>query len=301
MRKAASSYTDMDKLSKSIIAQLTITPKLLLAYFKSREAAWQFRRELDVSLLYLALACLVMSALLLLNNGLETLFWPLHTMGRQLLPDFAWQNITFIGDTYTALAIALLFSYRFPKLTLAILISAVVGTLFIHGLKHALDTARPPAVLIDQGLEVIGPMYKRNSMPSGHTATAFILATLLTRCIRISWKKMAIIAVAFLVAWSRVACGVHWPADVLMGAAIGIVSGVIGLRLSDLIRLKINAYLFVIGLLMFSAVSLFEYDGGFDHTKMTANIIGFTSIFYFCASWLFEVTKPLIKSLLEWD
>jgi membrane-associated phospholipid phosphatase len=61
--------------------------------------------------------------------------------------------------------------------------------------------------------------YAQASFPSGHTATAFALAVLLSL-----WypRGTAVwLALAGGVAWSRVALGSHFPSDVLAGAALG--------------------------------------------------------------------------------
>jgi undecaprenyl-diphosphatase len=63
------------------------------------------------------------------------------------------------------------------------------------------------------------------SLPSGHAATSFAGATLL------AWYAprfaVPLYALAVLVAWSRVYVGVHYPLDILAGAALGFVVGVV--------------------------------------------------------------------------
>ena len=56
-------------------------------------------------------------------------------------------------------------------------------------------------------------------MPSSHAANFFALATVFSYF----YKKYQIIfwSLAALVAYSRVAVGVHYPFDVLVGAAVG--------------------------------------------------------------------------------
>lgn len=88
-----------------------------------------------------------------------------------------------------------------------------------YGLKYIVDRARPyesyPDLIHPYSLE------SDPSFPSGHTATAFALATSL--CIR--YPKWYVIAPSALwacsVGVSRMNEGVHYPTDVLAGAALG--------------------------------------------------------------------------------
>jgi membrane-associated phospholipid phosphatase len=61
-----------------------------------------------------------------------------------------------------------------------------------------------------------------NSMPSGHSATAFALATVLAK--QYPEYKYVFYACASLIAVSRVYVHAHWPSDVLVGAALGVWS-----------------------------------------------------------------------------
>lgn len=76
-----------------------------------------------------------------------------------------------------------------------------------------------------------------NSFPSGHTATAFMGATLLQHEYgHISpWISIGGYAAATATGVMRVANDRHWASDVVAGAGIGIISAELGLFLSDLI------------------------------------------------------------------
>jgi undecaprenyl-diphosphatase len=64
-----------------------------------------------------------------------------------------------------------------------------------------------------------------SSFPSGHTLEAFAMATALS--LLFSKKKIVIpvFAWAILVAYSRIALGVHYPSDVIAGILLGIFIG----------------------------------------------------------------------------
>ncbi len=77
-----------------------------------------------------------------------------------------------------------------------------------------------------------------NSWPSGHTATAFVGATILHKeygMTRSPWFSVAGYGVATATGVMRVLNNRHWVSDVLSGAGIGIMSGELAYALSDLI------------------------------------------------------------------
>jgi len=61
------------------------------------------------------------------------------------------------------------------------------------------------------------------SFPSGHAAFFFALSAV----VYFYNKKTGILffIASFLISLSRVFCGIHWPSDILAGAAVGIFSG----------------------------------------------------------------------------
>lgn len=62
------------------------------------------------------------------------------------------------------------------------------------------------------------------SLPSGHTAVAFALATSLARETKDKWTDVAFFAAASLTAYARMHDDKHWASDVVLGAGIGILS-----------------------------------------------------------------------------
>ena len=95
----------------------------------------------------------------------------------------------------------------------------------VNGIKYTAKEMRPDGS-------------SANSWPSGHTATAFVGATILHKeygLTRSPWYSVAGYGVATATGVMRVLNNRHWVSDVLSGAGIGIMSGELGYALSDLI------------------------------------------------------------------
>lgn len=86
---------------------------------------------------------------------------------------------------------------------------------------------RPRPYMIDRTVALIAPVPGGWSFPSGHAATAFACAGALaaSRGTRRGSVWLVGVALAFLVAFSRLYLFVHWPTDVLAGAALGLMLG----------------------------------------------------------------------------
>jgi undecaprenyl-diphosphatase len=98
-------------------------------------------------------------------------------------------------------------------------------TVFVEGwMKEAIARVRPCRTL--EGIRLILPCPRSNSMPSGHAISSFAFAMplfLLTRSsLRLAWRLFPVV-LASLIAFSRLYLGVHYPTDVLAGALLGIL------------------------------------------------------------------------------
>ena len=249
-------------------------------YLANKHVAWKSANHFDFTLLLLAFILMFLATLMMFAGGAHAGFDVVHAVARDFLPDVIWEHLSFSADTMVVLSILLFFSIRFPHITIAALISAIVGTLIVHGTKGLLELPRPPAVLDPLLLDVIGPAYKAGSMPSGHTATAFIFAGLVVRCVKRAELKIMILVFAALMGWSRVACGVHWPIDVLIGAAVGLFSAWCGLYVADRIVIGSAVYFSICLILITAAIMLFSFTGGFLHTWFYAKALSLLSLTY---------------------
>jgi undecaprenyl-diphosphatase len=64
-----------------------------------------------------------------------------------------------------------------------------------------------------------------HSFPSGHAATAFAAATVLSSLVPRAAVTFFVLAAA--IGYSRLYIGAHWPLDVLGGAAIGVATALL--------------------------------------------------------------------------
>jgi len=69
-----------------------------------------------------------------------------------------------------------------------------------------------------------------HSFPSGHAARSFLIATL-SVALGPPWLAFILVVWAPLVALARVAMGVHYLSDILAGALLGVLAGLIGIAL----------------------------------------------------------------------
>lgn len=129
-----------------------------------------------------------------------------------------WPVIAAIGAARDAQQRRLL-----PPSALAALAAAGAAAAVVDVLKQTFDRLRPP--LAEHGVSALGSIPDSPSFPSGHSATAFAAATAVgLLCPRL---RLPLLALAVLVAASRVYLGVHYPSDVLVGSALGIAIGVV--------------------------------------------------------------------------
>jgi undecaprenyl-diphosphatase len=122
--------------------------------------------------------------------------------------------------------------WRRPWLFVLVLASDLLAQLLSYGLRDWIDRRRPPLVYPEPKPLVQVP--HSGSFPSGHATAAFACATVIAWCApRFAFPAFVL---AGAIAWSRVYVGVHWPLDVLGGAALGILVATALLMLSRVLR-----------------------------------------------------------------
>jgi undecaprenyl-diphosphatase len=136
------------------------------------------------------------------------------------------------GLVWLALALFLAALWRRPSIFVLVAGADLAADGIAYELREAIDRRRPPLVYPEP--KPLMHLPHQPSFPSGHSATAFACATV------IAWGAPRLRVPAFVlaaaIAWSRVYVGVHWPLDVLGGAALGILVSIALLMLAAVLR-----------------------------------------------------------------
>jgi membrane-associated phospholipid phosphatase len=148
----------------------------------------------------------------------------------QLLPDTFWAWLTFFGNGWGIFAMAFPLLLLAPRLLTSGIFAGAIAAIASTTLKTFFDLPRPSGILVDGSFYRIGEPLLNRAFPSGHTLTAFAIATAIYFSID-SYKRRPILLIfvfACLIGLSRSAVGAHWLTDVFAGAGVGMWCGLIG-------------------------------------------------------------------------
>jgi membrane-associated phospholipid phosphatase len=171
----------------------------------------------------------------LLWQGRAAAFLKMRPAG-DFVTDPFFQYFTHAGDGLFAIAvtIALLLMRQFAFAFVGFFGYAVSGIL-AQVLKRLVSEWRPAPFFQQRGVNIhavdgVDLLQSATSFPSGHTATAFALATALVLMSR-WWQSRWWLALllACIVGYSRVYLGQHFLQDALMGSVLGVAASLAGL------------------------------------------------------------------------
>ena len=169
----------------------------------------------------------------LINNGMSN---PVF--------DFIMPNITNFGGLAVIavlFAILLILSRKnifnlgkYYGLVKIIALAIIISVIITAPLKLLFNLPRPYLVL--DHVHVLTSSTDPNSFPSGHSSTtaSVVTATILkSKDYFENYKLISIGLVVFLfvIAFSRIYIGMHFPLEVIVGCVIGIVSGVLAVKI----------------------------------------------------------------------
>ncbi len=211
------------------------------------------------------------------------------------LPETLWAGVTIFGNGLLIAALLFPWVKKRPDLIWAMVWTAILGSICINLLKPNLNILRPPAVLDHDLFHIIGKAYKRKSFPSGHTTTIFNFLTLWILIIRTEWKRWLLLCLALLVGFSRIAVGVHWPADIMAGAALGWLTAAGGIIISQKIKIW-NSIIFqwiMMSLLLIATLVLIFTEGNYPQVAGFQRAVGLICLF-----WGLTINLKIIRSKL---
>ena len=116
---------------------------------------------------------------------------------------------------------------RWKRATMAALLSAALALLANQAISHVWERPRPFAAH-PAGTHLFAAASGDPSFPSDHAAAAFAIAVAVLVFSRAAGA--AFLAAATLIAFSRVVVGLHYPSDVLAGAAVGTAAALVVTR-----------------------------------------------------------------------
>lgn len=156
-------------------------------------------------------------------------FYLLNPYHSQLI-NFIFIYLTYLGDGFFCIGIGLLLLlFRNYFLGLMVLSSYAVSGIIAQVLKYYILEARPAVFLKDTTYKYFienVTLHNFHAFPSGHTASAFAMAAVLSFALKNKRYSIFFLTGAIIVGYSRIYLAQHFPDDVLAGALIGFVSAI---------------------------------------------------------------------------
>jgi undecaprenyl-diphosphatase len=128
-----------------------------------------------------------------------------------------------LGAIWIVIALVLALVWRRWGVLVMTAAAVAIADLAATGLKAVIDVERPSSRYATPKTLVRAP--QDHSFPSGHAATSFAAATILTAFaprLAPAW-----LALALAIGFSRVYVGVHYPLDIVGGAALGVATALL--------------------------------------------------------------------------
>lgn len=143
--------------------------------------------------------------------------------------DVFFKYATYLGDGLIYLFVALVFlAYRYYNIILLALTAILQTIIVVIGKRIIFNYPRPKA-FIENSDDIFNmvdgvKVYTAHSFPSGHTASAFAVATLLICLTKNKLLQVFFMLGAILVAISRIYLLQHFLMDTVAGSFIGLTS-----------------------------------------------------------------------------
>lgn len=166
---------------------------------------------------------------------------PSHLMVNQWhseATDQFFKYVTHLGDGAVFAVLILLLAFFRIRWSLYLLFASIFTLVFVFITKQLIFKGMPRPTKYFENEEVLHlvagvKMHSWNTFPSGHTITAFAIFMILVLISKKEYLKYIFVLTAILAGFSRVYLSQHFLGDVLSGAIIGTLIGVVSCSLID--------------------------------------------------------------------
>ena len=211
---------------------------------------------------------------------------------------------TMLGES-TPIVLIIMFVYLCinKKIGIKIAINSLVAMGVVSMVKNVFKRIRPYSVnesiecykTVEKGYDIHDMSKQGFSFPSGHSAisSSVFQSVYLERKDKVT--LIVGILIVFAICLSRIALGVHYPTDVLVGLFIGFTTPVI----LDKLDLLLNKKVYYLAIILFSSIGIF-YCKSNDYYSVLGLLLGFCSGDLFEEKYVqFENTHNIIKMILR--
>ena len=173
---------------------------------------------------------LIIAIFLLAIDTKEEAFILLNPYHRDFL-NYFFIGVTYLGNGFFTIIICLiLLLFRKRFLSFLIFVSFATSGIAAQVLKAFISEPRPAIFLKNSNYPYFidgVTLHNFHSFPSGHTVTAFALATILAFAIKDKKYSIPLLLIGALVGYSRIYLGQHFLFDVAIGSFIGVCFSII--------------------------------------------------------------------------
>jgi membrane-associated phospholipid phosphatase len=192
-----------------------------------------------VLILLLAFTLITLSLLFSAGQRLDTWVFMLFNLRgyHPLWLDRVMWAATQIGNGIFGILLGvILYFVGYQRMAIELLLGILTLWMAIELIKAVVERSRPFLTL--EGTRVVGWKERGLSFPSGHTSQAFFMMTVLNQYFEFGALFTGLLyGLAVLVGFTRIYVGAHYPRDVIAGAVLGSVWGL----MSELIEIYFAA------------------------------------------------------------
>ncbi len=190
--------------------------------------------------------------------------------------DKLFDFLTIFGEELILIVLLAVIYFVFNKDYARKLFYVIMVSMGMNGIiKNIVMMPRP---FVAEGIECIRPETATGySFPSGHTQNVSTWSTMFAKKTKKVWLKIVLVFLMPVVGFSRLYLGAHYPSDVVVGIALGVVIALLFDKIYDLFENKQRLLMYTA--IAFTPFAVFFYIKGnpmfSDYFKIFGMQIGF--------------------------